>query len=575
MKATIELSHERVDDIPLLLGLAQQLHLPEILDHHLGNHGHHQGVSNGWLATIWLTYILTEGDHRKSSVQDWVDRHQHTLEQLVQQPLRAGECNDDRLGIVLHRLSRPAAWQGLEAALWASTVTVYEVAVEGVRLDSTTTCGYHTTSEEGLMQYGHSKDHRPDLAQVKVMAAAAQPSGHLLACDVHAGQRADDPLYQPLMTRVRQLLGRTGLLYAGDSKMAALPTRADIVAHGDFYLMPLPLTGQTAEQVEQWIEAAVKGSVPLEQIEQEGEVVFQGYELNRPQCVPGDDETIQWTERVQLVRSQALAQRQSAHYEQHLVKAEAALRALTPPPGRGKRQFRDETALRTAVAEVLKQHGVTGALQVRWQREVQEHTHYVGRGRGSAQRATQTHQQVRYVISEIERDEACIQAQQQHAGWRVQVTNIPSDRLSWARTVQWYGDGWCLERDFHLLKDRPLGIRPLYVRRDDQITGLTHLLTLALRLLSLVQTQVRRGLAQPGEEPLIGLYPQEPKRTTDQPTAARLLKAFARAEITLTRITLGTASHWHLTPLSVQLIRILAYLGLSPSIYTRLIENSS
>ncbi len=574
MKDTIELSHERVDDITLILGLAQHLHLPEVLDRHLGNHGHHQGLSNGCLATIWLTYILTEGDHRKSSVQDWVDRHQQTLERLLKQPLRAGECNDDRLGIVLHRLSRPTAWQELEADLWASTVTVYEVAVEGVRLDSTTTCGYHATNDEGLMQYGHSKDHRPDLAQIKVMAAAAQPSGHLLACDVHAGQRADDPLYSPLIARVRKQVGRKGVLYAGDSKMAALSTRADIVAHEDFYLMPLPLTGQTGEQVEQWIEAAVTGTVPLEQIEQEGEVLFEGYELSRPQCAQVAEQTIQWTERVQLVRSQALAQRECEHYERHLVKAEAALRALTPPPGRGKRQYRDEAAFQTAVAAVLKQHEVTGALQVQWQREVQEHTHYVGRGRGSAQRATQTEQQVRYVITDVQRDEAIIQAQQQRRGWRVQVTNMPTQRLSWAQAVQWYRDGWCLERDFHLLKDRPLGIRPLYVRRDDQITGLTHLLTLALRLLSLLEIQVRQGLAQ-AKEQLIGLYPEQPNRSTDRPTATRLLKAFARAEITLTCMTLGTVSHWHVTPLSAPLLQILAYLRLPPSIYTRLAENSS
>jgi transposase len=127
----------------------------------------------------------------------------------------------DRLGPVLHRLSRPTAWQDLEAELWASTVTVYEVAVEGVRLDSTT-CGYHSRSEEGLMQYGPCRDHRPDLAQVKVRAAAAQPWGHLLACDVHAGKRAADALSSPLIARVRQQVGRKGVLYAGDSKMAAL-----------------------------------------------------------------------------------------------------------------------------------------------------------------------------------------------------------------------------------------------------------------------------------------------------------------------------------------------------------------
>jgi len=109
------------------------------------------------------------------------------------------------------------------------------------------------------MQKGHSKDHRPDLPQLKLMAAAVQPGGLCIACDVHAGHKADDPLYTPVITRVRQITGQSGLLYAGDCKMAALATRAELAAHGDFYLMPLPLTQETAVQFEHWIGAVVDG----------------------------------------------------------------------------------------------------------------------------------------------------------------------------------------------------------------------------------------------------------------------------------------------------------------------------
>jgi len=44
MAKKLSLIHERVDDIPLLIGLAQRLCLTEILDRHLGNHGNHQGA---------------------------------------------------------------------------------------------------------------------------------------------------------------------------------------------------------------------------------------------------------------------------------------------------------------------------------------------------------------------------------------------------------------------------------------------------------------------------------------------------------------------------------------------------
>ena len=80
MDATLELTHERVDDVPLLLGFLIKLRFPEILDRHLPPHPLHQGLSNGWLITVWIAYILSQADHRKSHVQEWVESLQHSLE---------------------------------------------------------------------------------------------------------------------------------------------------------------------------------------------------------------------------------------------------------------------------------------------------------------------------------------------------------------------------------------------------------------------------------------------------------------------------------------------------------------
>src|SRR5215208_5566267 len=262
----LELTHERVDDVPLLLGFLIRLRFPEVLDRHLPPHPLHQGLSNGWLITAWIAYILSRADHRKSYVQDWADDLKHTLEATIGQAIRPVEFSDDRLTLVLKRLSDPATWDRLEADLWRAHCDVYDLPVERVRLDSTTSYGFHAIDDDGLMQLGHSKDHRPDLPQFKLMAAAAEPTGHLLAADVHPGDAADDPLYLPLIGRVRALLGRTGLLYAGDCKMAALETRAAIAAGEDFYLTRLPLTGEVQAQFPSWVEAVITGARAAELI---------------------------------------------------------------------------------------------------------------------------------------------------------------------------------------------------------------------------------------------------------------------------------------------------------------------
>jgi hypothetical protein len=94
-----------------------------------------------------------------------------------------------------------------------------------------------------------------------------------------------------------------------------------------------------------------------------------------------------------------------------------------------------------------------------------------------------------------------------------------------------------------------------------------------LRVLTLFEVLVRRGQDQNGEE-LQGLYPGQEKRTTDRPTARRVLEAVARTGVTLTRVRSSEGSCWHLTALPVLVKRVLGYLGLSEEVYTQLVINS-
>jgi len=299
---------ERIDDVPLIIGMCKKLGWPEILNRNLGTHGLQQGLNNGQLAVGWLGYILSQADHRKSAVQEWAKDNPYTLGQLLGHPIREVEFNDDRLGGMLRRLSDEETWTAIERDLWGPTVAGYEMESADVRLDSTTSYGYLDAEESDLMQYGgHSKDHRPDLPQLKLMAAAAEPSGRLIASDVVPGHRADDPLYVPLIERVRGILGRTGLLYAGDNKMAALATRAHLAYHNDYYVVPLPKTGKTAEAFDSWVGKIVTGEQTASLIWDEERLIGGGYEFERSHTATVKGESVTWRERVQVVRSRAWA----------------------------------------------------------------------------------------------------------------------------------------------------------------------------------------------------------------------------------------------------------------------------
>src|SRR5574341_1313757 len=254
---------ERVDDIPLLLEQMQRMGLPTLLDDHFPIHGNWTGLSLGWVSTIWLSSILSRGDHRMVHVEPWVAKRLGTLGATTGQAVTRVDCTDDRLEIVLQRLSDDERWSAFESALNQHTVRVYDLATERVQVDSTSASVYATVSDNGLFQLGHSKDYRPDLPQVKVMQAVLEPVGMQLATDVVSGERADDPLYVPCIERVRASLGRRGLLYVGDCKMASRPTRAAIAAAGDFYLCPLSQVQLLEGEVAAALEAVWNGEQAL------------------------------------------------------------------------------------------------------------------------------------------------------------------------------------------------------------------------------------------------------------------------------------------------------------------------
>src|SRR6266446_2978122 len=180
----------------------------------------------------------------------------HTLSRLTAQAIEPLDFSDDRLSHLLNHLSKPTYWHQIERELNARSIEIYDLAQDVIRCDATTVSGDHEVTEEGLVQFGHSKDD-PARPQIKVMMGSLDPLGMPLATDVLSGERADDGLYIPIMERLRTGLKTTGLLFVGDCKMSALETRAYLARHQDFYLSPLPLTGATAEAMDAWITEGV------------------------------------------------------------------------------------------------------------------------------------------------------------------------------------------------------------------------------------------------------------------------------------------------------------------------------
>jgi transposase len=414
-----------------------------------------------------------------------------------------------------------------------------------------------------LIQFGHSKD-RDDLPQVKIAIAALDPLGMPLTTVVVPGNSADDPLYVPEIRKVQQDLGAGGKTHVGDCKMASLGTRAYVADSGDYYLCPLPERQLSREERRSLLQPVWTGKQSLEQVHRPpakpggaAELVAEGFAVKELLRGEIDGRPVEWTECRWFVRSVALAQRQQQGLDQRLSRAQEQLEQLGRRK-RGKKRLTAEEMSEAAEAIVVHQR-VQGLLHTQveaktWEREVRSY--------GTTPAHTVKEEEHRVAVTV--QAEAIEQAKRE-MGWQVYATNRVATTL--AESVWAYRGQYCLEDDWSRLKGKPLGLTPIYLADEWRLMGLVLLLSVALRVLTVMEWGVRKKLKESGEK-LTGLYPGQEGRQTARPSAELLLRAFRGISWVVVAVAGQVATF--LKPLTGLQQRLLALWELPGDLYSRL-----
>ncbi|HID07421.1 MAG TPA: DUF4277 domain-containing protein, partial [Armatimonadetes bacterium] len=377
------IENERVDDIPLLLAVIKQMGIIDIFNEQFRQHRNWEGLAVGYIIAVWLAYILSEGDHRKSYLQEWVAEREHTLlYSLDIDEINELDFTDDRLAIILNKFSDDETWQKSECEVNKRIMRVYDLNLEIARIDTTTASSYGQVTEGGLLQFGHSKDRRPDLGQVKIASVTLDPLGIPLVTITVSGEQADDVLYIPAIEETRKSLGgKKGLLYVGDAKMGAFAIRSDLASHEEHYLMPLSEVQVNADMMAKYLDAfdvRPEGERVLEEVlvtDEKGNksLIAKGFtvtEKHSDSCHEnGTERVCEWVERRFIVQSPEYARKQKMQLEKRIKKAEAALQKLVRRR-RGYTYPETVAELEASVSTVLAAHDCETYLEV----EVTEET---------------------------------------------------------------------------------------------------------------------------------------------------------------------------------------------------------
>lgn len=554
---------EIVADLPILWATLQRLDLPATLDRHFPTPLHWKGpLTPGEVLSLWLLFLVSQGDHCLNHVHAWVEQHQGTLSALLGKVVRPVHFHDDRLADCLTRLGADDSFAHLERDLNQQTLRVYQLPTDTVRIDATTANSYAAVlSQQGLLPFGHSKDD-PDRPQFKIAAAVLDPLGMPLATTVVPGNTADDPLYVPAILAVRQSFGAGGRTYIGDCKMGSLATRAFVAAGGDFYLCPLAESQLSRAGRHELLRPVWEGTRTWEQVRRPGpegqpdELVAEGFGVDVELTATVDEHEARWTERRWLVRSLAYAQAQEAALERRLERATAAVSELVVRKRGKKRLFHAELML--AAEGIVAREAVEGLLSYTARAVMATH-----QKRANGIPPTPPEADVSFVI-EVRREEGLIGERKREMGWQVYGTNGLT--LALTQVVWAYRGQYRIEDDWSRLKGRSLGLTPLYLQDEGRIQGRVYLLSVALRVLSLVEWTVRDRLRKQKTK-LRDIYAGQPGRQTARPSAELLLRAMRTISVSVVEV--NGQVHMLLSPLTQVQRRLLDLWDLPSDWYDR------
>ena len=359
------------------------------------------------------------------------------------------------------------------------------------------------------------------------------------------------------------------MTYIGDCKIAALATRADIVAHQDFYVCPLSAKQVSAEELDRLLEPIWSSEQLLEEVRltAEGQAEAQaepdavGFAYAVVQVGHGQSGQPQrWQERRWVVRSLAHARLQEESLRQRAQRAVDESNALNERK-QGKKQLAAEAEALKATEAIIAKHRVADVVQSGVRTIVREETK-----RRYGQRPAQTLRTTSVQV-EARMDQAALEQAVRRLGWRVYATNHDQETMSLKQVVAAYRSEYLVEQGIRRLKGRSLSLTPLYLKCEQRIVGLIFLLSIALRMLVLMQFVARENLQREGTT-LKGIYPGQPGRQTTRPTTEMLLHVFRG--ITLSRITINGETYEHLTPLNPVQERIVELIGISLEAFSRL-----
>jgi len=419
--------------------------------------------------------------------------------------LQGSQLNDDLLGRGLERIQEHV--DGVQADLVVNAVRGWKVDVSEVHYDITTAelyGAYANTTPEGETPptpqptYGHTKSGRKNVKQIQVAVNVTGDGGVPVAHVPLNGNTAEASTHIPNMRRLAKLLGRSDLLFIGDTKQDSKETLLEAKAGGGEFLCGGVFSTdmqrcflrhrRKLRPVSYWPKSQDK--LPPQERDR-----YEAFERTARLAGTVAGRKIKFEYRIIFVWSEAKARQEAQTRERHVAKIRAEFDKVQSNLNQYTLKTRDAIVKRLELAKAKYSEGKLFSYEL-------------------------TEKKGRFTLY-WRLDPKALQEWQALEGVYLLKTSLSSRRLPLAKALAKYKEQSKVERRIHYLKG-PLAATPMFLEKPERMAGLLCVLMWALLVLTLMERAVRRSLKG---KPMYGLYPEN--RPSPAPTGPSILRAFS------------------------------------------------
>ena len=476
---------KKVDVLPMVKYYMDQLGIYDLFSKYVQNPTR-SPVDSAQILSIMVANIVC-ASQPLYKVEQWAADY---MDGLSEYSFNASIYNDDQLAKKLDLLFK-ADRNSLMAELSANAIAVYLLEKNQMHNDSTSITFFgqyeHEVAKAVKLKHGFNKDHRPDCKQI-VFGLNITADGNVpLSFELFDGNRTDDTTHIPNWNALRELLEKDDFIYIADCKLCSQKNLDHIHEHGGIFITIVP---KNRSEVKRFYEFLKTNSIEWQYAYETSNsrkksetVIYKTYE----------GEPSKNGYRIIWVHSSAKEQHDKRSRENRIAKVDRQLAELFPRLNQYKLKTKEQ--IEEAIKKAAK--GASGLFQIQLIEDKQIVQRQIGPGKPGPNTQYKKDENIFYRL-EWELDHKAIEDITTHDGIFPLISNA---HIEAAEVLKAYKNQPYLEKRMCTTKSI-LNIAPVFLKKPERIEAMTFLYFIALMIVSLMERNIRKNMAEEKVEKL-------------------------------------------------------------------------